>query len=1147
MDAASTLISPPPEDSIRQSGRHQSSQPRFGSEPAQSLYSPMPFASPRRDSDSRYASTPKRKRSNAPSITNLRAAAADSIPEEDDLEGYGQPVEATPNPKPRKQKRREHQLDTSQSPPSRRSKSPHPHSILTSPTHHTTSPSKHIRFVSPHADNAKADYIPSAAILNRPHLSSRGRSRSSTPVPVYEPPSERFTPPREIVLTPTGSHAAPRVSKSSKRKSNAKVLKLVIKKELPEIDLSRPAPPPSPTEDPLLLQGPPHRKSASRATSVVNSRDTPPILSSPPDPHAASPPRTLDFSFTSAGASSPPDRHDELPPPPAFDFTAGADPADDDSSSDHVADEFSGEGEFTGKFRMMSVPTKMDPPTSETRDRIESWGRPISPFPKKTTKGKERAVEEQGDEDHEMEDAPGVASVRSPTPVSRRSASLARMGLNGVNSSAPLAGPGADGDYLHDTGRAHSPQASLGDAGQSPDTSLEYPPSPPPAEPSRPSEREQTPPARRVSPTAPAHDDVEEEDDIPVAPFDNEASQDDMRPRLRSPSSPTNAQSHAQDGSDAPTDSGFEDGSGSSSHAQQLDARHPSPQIHRSPAPESFVAPVASPAKSVEEEELEDEISVWRELSVEPAPAPEDDDENISFELHLPSPEPQPVHSEDVAMAEHDDGNSSEVDQSVVEIVSDDPWAAARAAAILKSHDYDWIAKIGRKRPRSSSVESFSKSARRVDVSASGIRKSMSPRKVARRDSLAALKNRRLTLPQLLHEAEAEVSYSESLHGTPSRTLASPAPYAYRTPSPALSAVHYSAGDIIVNADGPRGWEKNDWKLLDACFTDERLAMARDGDILGDVDLVDLDNVVDRFLDAMGGPEVVESLGESWTRDDLLSRTRALQKKQRAGRIAPSTPTLRRISASPSPFVPDFTPMRRRSSAHTLNLPRLNAPAFPKPPMDAHVPSTLLAPRYSHIMDEVIAIRDGLPRPAPPPPVSAPAPPPVTPKPVNRPRPSLGNRVKGFLFSYLPTMSKPKPAPVPEERLPGLPLPPPEILEKPRGPIATPPAKPAPKHAHPKELVNLQHAPLPPSRLPRPAKRPPRRLVDLRPVSPVPEPSQPVRIPDTRRNSGGSVKDLVRSFEGLDKSMSEELESLRLSRQRSVGELKASARAQWKP
>ncbi|TFY63202.1 hypothetical protein EVG20_g6416, partial [Dentipellis fragilis] len=133
------------------------------------------------------------------------------------------------------------------------------------------------------------------------------------------------------------------------------------------------------------------------------------------------------------------------------------------------------------------------------------------------------------------------------------------------------------------------------------------------------------------------------------------------------------------------------------------------------------------------------------------------------------------------------------------------------------------------------------------------------------------------------------------------------------------------------------------------------------------------------------------------------------------------------------------------------------------------------------------------------------------------------------------------------DRLPGLPLPPPEILEKPRGPIATPPAKPAPKTAHPKELVNLQHAPLPPSRLPRPAKRPPRRLVDLRPVSPVPEPSQPVRIPDGRRDSGGSVKDLVRSFEGMDKSMSEELDSFRLSRQRSVGELKASARAQWRP
>lgn len=63
---------------------------------------------------------------------------------------------------------------------------------------------------SPHADNVKADYILPVPSHTRQHLSAQ--ARSSTLIPAYEPPSERFTPPRGVL------RYSPRVSRSSKRK-----------------------------------------------------------------------------------------------------------------------------------------------------------------------------------------------------------------------------------------------------------------------------------------------------------------------------------------------------------------------------------------------------------------------------------------------------------------------------------------------------------------------------------------------------------------------------------------------------------------------------------------------------------------------------------------------------------------------------------------------------------------------------------------------------------------------------------------------------------------------------------------------------------------------------------------------------------------
>jgi hypothetical protein len=55
-----------------------------------------------------------------------------------------------------------------------------------------------------------------------------------------------------------------------------------------------------------------------------------------------------------------------------------------------------GEGEYCGRWMTMLVRMKQDPPISATRGRIEEWGRPTSPFPKKVARL--AFLEEEGEE-----------------------------------------------------------------------------------------------------------------------------------------------------------------------------------------------------------------------------------------------------------------------------------------------------------------------------------------------------------------------------------------------------------------------------------------------------------------------------------------------------------------------------------------------------------------------------------------------------------------------------------------------------------------------------------------------------------------------------------------------------------------------------
>lgn len=272
------------------------------------------------------------------------------------------------------------------------------------------------------------------------------------------------------------------------------------------------------------------------------------------------------------------------------------------------------------------------------------------------------------------------------------------------------------------------------------------------------------------------------------------------------------------------------------------------------------------------------------------------------------------------------------------------------------------------------------------------------------------------------------------------------------------------------------------------------------------------------------------------------------------------------MSRVPTPVVPDFTPIASRRSffASESRPPLPSAFVFGQTDPDrGKLPATLHAPRYSHLMEEALSIAnassanaftsgassgsaststdEGTSSDSISPPTSLVSEAPSTSVTAPQPSPGLRDRMKTYLISYLPILSKSKPGATvskpQEERRPGLPLPPPEILEKQRGPVHTPISKPIPKLTHPKSLVNLQ-----PSRIPRLQvrhKQMPKRLVELRPVSPPIEHTQPVfRASQARRSSGSSVKDLVRSFEEMESEKSMEME-----RPRSQTSLRGSYRA----
>ena len=250
----------------------------------------------------------------------------------------------------------------------------------------------------------------------------------------------------------------------------------------------------------------------------------------------------------------------------------------------------------------------------------------------------------------------------------------------------------------------------------------------------------------------------------------------------------------------------------------------------------------------------------------------------------------------------------------LVKITSADPRAAARAAAILKKHNYDCFTRRQMKkrysdisRPRTWSPASIISTR---GVLSGGVekqrRKTMTQVMGVRGEKVYIPGSPTTTLPNLLKQAEAEVSLASP---------ASPNPFlvtnSYNTPPPTRVLSPQTQGWMTALANkmnttlvltpkvpmtpgemcydplsGTRMWTKEEWKRLDACFTDERLQVGMGMGLRGDdtalvqgtidgwetwegmasVDQVDLDNVVARFVDWMGGWDQVNGYGPEWSR-----------------------------------------------------------------------------------------------------------------------------------------------------------------------------------------------------------------------------------------------------------------------------------------
>jgi hypothetical protein len=309
------------------------------------------------------------------------------------------------------------------------------------------------------------------------------------------------------------------------------------------------------------------------------------------------------------------------------------------SSSDGGSSEQ--EGEYTGKFRVMQVPTKADPPTSGTRERIEQWGRPISPFPRRGSP----IPEHEHEEDNDGDDAGDL--------------------------DLSLVQPQFDVERIEDHHVPESPKNA-----QEPISEIEVPQEPASA-----------PEISGTEHTAPSRD-LTHDNHVEVTSPCEEAQNNSGVP-------PTYPQEvvggFVEPGDESFCQNGITEAQESDEAVNEF---HPvASQQDDLISAEIFDLHPDKDEGELVGEDRKDEENVDRALSEELAspiqhpPVPQLLEERIEVD----EPMAEPAGNAD---AESEEDSSDDSDLSVVKIVSDDPWAAARAAAILKQVCSDSHARV---------------------------------------------------------------------------------------------------------------------------------------------------------------------------------------------------------------------------------------------------------------------------------------------------------------------------------------------------------------------------------------------------------------------------------------------------------------------
>ncbi|KAG2152755.1 hypothetical protein DEU56DRAFT_775824 [Suillus clintonianus] len=404
--------------------------------------------------------------------------------------------------------------------------------------------------------------------------------------------------------------------------------------------------------------------------------------------------------------------------------------------------------------------------------------------------------------------------------------------------------------------------------------------------------------------------------------------------------------------------------------------------------------------------------------------------------------------------AEESEDSDVDVESNVVRITGSDPKAAARAAAILKLHDYDCVL-ASSKRAAARSRTTF------LDAGVGKRRSSTQSRRAVHKEDATPWCN--------VEDIMQDITFIEQ--HTPIKmplrvSLGHNGQRMSRPSSATCAQPRYKpkAGE----------WRREDWKLLDKCFFEER----RINGVITASDEVNREAVVMRFQSLAGGHDVVTGLGPPWSWENLLARVDVLIRKRAARAdlstlsfasfVSPNASTLANFTSTPSPHTPRYRDLFDEASAiDTTNIP-ISTPSYA-----ARSQPTIVPPNY---LPEKTGFFSKLPTWA----------------------------------SFLPRRVHIKPDDHPD--CPPLPPPPANIIDR-RKPILTPARKLSEQRKPHKDFVNLHHT-TPQQKRAQLRRNKPKRLVELRHISPEPVQRGFTGDYQARRSSGGSVKDLIQCFEG---------------------------------